>query len=89
VNHHKKNTPKHSDENEPFLKLTSNKNHVHFFCSLDEGSDNSGSNDVPNNSTLNPSHNPYGDRSDALSSMAHILDSNKPWLKHNPHNIPV
>jgi hypothetical protein len=83
------NTPKHADENEPFLKLTSNKNHVHFFCNLDEGSDDNESNDVQNDSTLNPHNEPYGDRSDALSSMAHILDINKPWSKHNQHNIPV
>jgi hypothetical protein len=74
-----KNLPKHSDENEPFLKLLSNKNHVHFFCSFDEGSDDSESNDIP---TLNPSIEPYSDQSDALSSMAHILDSSKPWSKH-------
>jgi hypothetical protein len=83
-----------SDENEPFLKLASAKNHVHFLLGLDEGSDDNGSEDIPYNTTLNlptPSKHiePYGDRSDALLSMAHILDSNKPWSKHNHHTMPV
>ena len=76
-------SPKQSDEEtQPFIKLISNKNHVHFFCSFDENSDDSESNGSPNDSTFNPSIEPYSDRSDALSSMAHILDSNKPWSKH-------
>jgi hypothetical protein len=79
------NTKTNLDENEPFLKLISNKNHVHFFFGLDEGSD-----DNESNTSLNPqirtTHNePYSDRSDALLSMAHILDTNKPWSKHNHH----
>ncbi len=85
------NNIKNSDENEPFLKLISSKNHVHFFFGLEEGSDDNESNDFQNDTTLNPqissTHNePYGDRSDALLSMAHILDTNKPWSKHN---LPV
>ena len=73
-----------SDEHEPFLKLTSNnKNHVHFFFGHDEGSDDNESNDAQSDTTLNQSYEPYSDRSDALSSMAHILDSNKPWCKHH------
>jgi hypothetical protein len=82
------------DENEPFLRLTSNKNHVHFFFTLDEGSDDSESNDSQNDPTLNSTvsstnNEPYADRSDSLLSMAHILDINKPWSKHNHHTIPV
>jgi hypothetical protein len=85
------NNTKNLDENEPFLKLMSNKNHVHFFFGLEEGSDDNESNDFQNDTKVNPqissTHNePYGDRSDALLSMAHILDTNKPWSKHN---LPV
>lgn len=64
-----------TDEQEPFLKLNTNKNHVHFFFGLDEGSDDNESSDIP--------LEPYSDRPDALSSMAHILESNKPWSKHS------
>jgi predicted RND superfamily exporter protein len=86
--HHQENKLKKriiSSPDEPFLKLISNKNHVHFFFGLDEGSD-----DNESNTSLNPqirtTHNePYSDRSDALLSMAHILDTNKPWSKHNHH----
>jgi hypothetical protein len=74
------------DEDEPFLKLTSTKNHVHFLLGLDEGSDDYQSEDIQIDTTLNE---PYRDRSDALLSMAHILDTNKPWSKHNHHTIPV
>jgi hypothetical protein len=74
------------DEDEPFLKLTSTKNHVHFLLGLDEGSDDNESEDNQIDTKLNE---PYGDRSDALLSMAHILDTNKPWLKHNHHIMPV
>ena len=63
------------DEHEPFLKLNTNKNHVHFFFGLDEPSDDNESNDA--------NFEPYSDRLDALSSMAHILESNKPWSKHH------
>ena len=74
-------TSRSTDEHEPFLKLIANKNHVHFFFGLDEGSDDNESNDTP--------LEPYSDRSDALSSMAHILESNKPWSKHPHQPIPI
>ncbi|CAF4226648.1 unnamed protein product [Rotaria sp. Silwood2] len=80
------------DENEPFLKLIPGKNHVHFLLGLDEESetddDGNANENIPNDTTLNPPiasihTEPYGDRSDALSSMAHILDTNKPWSKQS------
>ena len=78
----------HYDEHEPFIKsISHNKNHVHFFCSLDEGSDDNDSNDsifIPEVSSTH--QEPYSDRSDALLYMTHILDTNKPWSKHT---IPV
>ncbi|CAF1063353.1 unnamed protein product [Rotaria sordida] len=86
------NTNNNSDENEPFLKLTTGKNHVHFLLGLDEESDdndNDNANEnIPNGITFNlpltSTHSePYSDRSDALSSMAHILDTNKPWSKQS------
>ncbi|CAF1038183.1 unnamed protein product [Rotaria sp. Silwood1] len=89
-------TNNNSDENEPFLRLTNGKNHVHFLLGLDEESDNDDDDDniananenIPNDITINPPMTsihtePYGDRSDALSSMAHILDTNKPWSKQS------
>lgn len=74
------------DEDEPFLKLTTNKNHVQFFCSIDETSDDNESNDFQIDRIY---QEPYGDRSDALLSMAHILDTNKPWSKHNHDTVPI
>ncbi|CAF3542794.1 unnamed protein product [Rotaria sp. Silwood1] len=87
-----------SNENEPFLKLTTEKTHVHFLLGLnDESDDNNGGDDddddddkgyekIPNNKTFIPLimptlMEPYDDQSDALSSIAHILDTNKPWSK--------
>ena len=83
-----------SDENEPFLKLTSSKNHVHFLLGLDEGSDDNDSGDIQADLSINQKipfaqSEPYSDQPDALLYMAHILDTNKPWCKHNPHTIPV
>ncbi|CAF0822647.1 unnamed protein product [Adineta steineri] len=83
-----------ADENEPFLKLTSSKNHVHFLLGLDEGSDDNDSGDIQIDSTVNqqvPSIQiePYSDQPDALLSMAHILDTNKPWCKHSHSTMPV
>ena len=74
----------HSDENEPFLTLIPNKNHVHFQLDLDEGSD-----DNQSDTTLTPQSEPYGDRANALLSMAHILDTNKPWSKYNQQTSPL
>jgi hypothetical protein len=81
------------DEHEPFLKLSSAKNHVHFVLGLDGGFDDNESEDILSDTTLNlrspPTHSePYDDRSDAFLSMAHILDTNKPWSKYNNPTIP-
>ncbi|CAF3012518.1 unnamed protein product, partial [Rotaria sp. Silwood2] len=90
-------TTSSSNENESCLKLTSGKNHVHFLLGLDEESDennddddnNDNDNDViPNDTILTPPiisihMEPYGDQSNALLSMAHILDTNKPWSKQS------
>ena len=77
-----------SDENEPFLRRIPSKNHVHFLLGPGEGSDEDNTDDEhetthhPTTTTTN--HNePYGDQSDALLSMAHILDTNKPWSRHD------
>ncbi|CAF4926625.1 unnamed protein product [Rotaria sp. Silwood1] len=86
-----------SNENEPFLKLTTGKTHVHFLLGLNEESDdNNGGDDdddddkgyekIANDKTFIPLilptlMEPYDDQSDAFSSMAHILDINKPWSK--------
>lgn len=94
-------TVNNTDENEPFLKLSNGKNHVHFLLGLDEESDNEDENedeninnndndientaiDLPLNSPLaSRLLGPYGDRSDAILSMAHILDINKPWSRQS------
>ncbi|CAF2363759.1 unnamed protein product [Rotaria sp. Silwood2] len=87
-----------SDETEPFLKRIPSKNHVHFLLGPGEGSDNDDDDNehesIPNNKTLNPQsiptdEEPYRDQTDALLSMAHILDTNKPWSRHSQHTSPV
>lgn len=80
--------------NEPFRRFAPAKNHVHFLLGLNEGSDDNDSGDIQIDTKLNqqvPSFlsEPYGDRPDALLSMAHILDTNKPWCKHHHHTNPV
>ncbi|CAF2113269.1 unnamed protein product [Rotaria magnacalcarata] len=77
------------DENEPFLKLATGKNHVHFLLGLDEESENDDDNETtPDDTTLNPPlasrlSEPYGDNCDAILSMAHIFESNKPWSRQS------
>ncbi|CAF4593099.1 unnamed protein product, partial [Rotaria magnacalcarata] len=77
------------DENEPFLKLATGKNHVHFLLGLDEESENDDDNETtPDDITLNPPlasrlSEPYGDNCDAILSMAHIFESNKPWSRQS------
>ncbi|CAF0729463.1 unnamed protein product [Rotaria sp. Silwood1] len=87
-----------SDETEPFLKNMPSKNHVHFLLGPGEGSDNDDEDneneDVHNNKSWNPQstpthEEPYQDQADALLSMAHILDTNKPWSRHSQHTSPV
>ena len=80
-----------SDETEPFLRHVPSKNHVHFLLGPGEGSDDEfdhepsdehcHSIDFTTKSSTNTE--PYRDQSDALLSMAHILDTNKPWLRHS------
>jgi hypothetical protein len=79
------------DENDPFIKLTSNKNHVHFLLGLDEGSgdDDDSEESVTDLQVPTSYREPYSDRADALLSMAHILDTNKPWCKHSHHSDPI
>lgn len=78
-----------SDENEPFLRLTPGKNHVHFLLGLDENDDTeSESTDTQQVPTMILDE-PYGDRCDALLSMAHILDTNKPWSRQSHSTLPV
>ena len=78
-----------SDESEPFLPRVASKNHVHFLLGPGEGSDDEEHEDIPLDSTSNITttttinREPYGDQSDALLSMAHILDTNKPWSRHS------
>jgi len=84
-----------SDETEPFLKHVPSKNHVHFLLGPSEGSDEDLENeDNENNTTSNlqtasAHREPYDDQADALLSMAHILDTNKPWSRHSDHTSPV
>jgi hypothetical protein len=86
-----------SDETEPFLKQGLSKNHVHFLLGPGEGSDEDFDNeheDNANNTALNlqtvsTNREPYGDQADALLSMAHILDTNKPWSRHGHNTSPV
>jgi len=68
------------DEHEPFIKITTNKNHVHFFCDVEEESDDEDKNDTV---FAAAHHEPYKDQPDALLSMTHILDTNKPWSTNN------
>jgi hypothetical protein len=87
-----------TDENEPFLKRIPSKNHVHFLIGPNEGSDDeSGDNDnegIETDITVDPPtasahREPYDDQADALLSMAHILDTNKPWSCHSHNPSPV
>ncbi|CAF1189836.1 unnamed protein product [Rotaria sordida] len=87
-----------SDETEPFLKRIPSKNHVHFLLGPGEGSDNDDDDNENEgsetnktlNSQLTPTHGePYRDQADALLSMAHILDTNKPWSQYRHHTSPV
>ena len=68
------------EENEPFIKLAANKNHVQFLLGEEEESDDT---DEADGTQIDPKtlteSGPYGDRSDAMQSIAHILDSDKPW----------
>ena len=76
-------SPRPIDETEPLIEMTSNRNHVHFFCHVDEDSDEDDIVFVP------PHHEPYSDQPNALLCMTHILDTNKPWCKHSPETTPV
>lgn len=87
-----------SDETEPFLRRVSSKNHVHFALGAGEGSEDDDDSHHIEYSEINKNSNiqsasghtePYGDQPDALSSMAHILDSNKPWSRHSDDTSPV
>lgn len=88
-----------SDENEPFLKRIPSKNHVHFLLGPGEGSDedeaidedDENKHDDSNSSPHSASsrRGPYDDQQDALLSMAHILDTNKPWSRHTHQTSPV
>jgi len=84
-----------SDETEPFLKHVPSKNHVHFLLGPSEVSDEDGENEdtdvnIPLNQHMTLIHRePYDDQGDALLSMAHILDTNKPWSRHIDHTSPV
>ncbi|CAM2699698.1 unnamed protein product [Rotaria socialis] len=87
-----------SDETEPFLKRVSSKNHVHFLLGPGEGSDDDDdihqhdgneTNKNSNSQSASDSTEPYGNQADALLSMAHILDTNKPWSRHNQNMSPV
>jgi hypothetical protein len=82
-----------SDETEPFLKHVPSKNHVHFLLGPGEGSDEDNDHEHDDTSfNLQPvstNREPYNDQADALLSMAHILDTNKPWSRHIQHTSPV
>jgi len=88
-----------SDETEPFLKRIPSKNHVHFLLGPGEGSDEDddhhenedvNANTLSNSQTSSSSHRePYNDQANALLSMAHILDTNKPWSRHSQQTSPV
>jgi hypothetical protein len=83
-----------SDENEPFLKRIPSKNHVHFLLGPGEGSDEEDDHDNEDtdaNTQVSTSsqREPYNDQADALLSMAHILDTNKPWCRHGHQTSPV
>lgn len=78
---------------EPILKTVGNKNHVQFLLGENEEAEDSDDNETnkisPVHMTTNhsPSQEPYRDRSDALLSMAHILDMDKPWHKYKRQSI--
>ena len=87
-----------SDETEPFLKHTANKNHVHFRLGPGEGSDEDDeertheenrTDSTSHPTTTSSNREPYDDNADAILSMAHILDTNKPWSRHScePSNV--
>ncbi len=81
-----------SDENEPFLKRIPSKNHVHFLLGPGEGSEDEYDHedtDAHTQLTSMSQREPYNDQSDALLSMAHILDTNKPWSRHGQQTSPV
>lgn len=79
-----------SDETEPFLKLIPSKNHVHFLLGPNDGSDDDDENLESENTDGNTTQRePYDDQGDALLSMAHILDTNKPWCRHSHDTSPV
>lgn len=82
------------EENQPFLRKVPSKNHVHFLLGPGEGSDDEMDQDMSFDQNRRDSQSgstrrtsfqaePYGDQTDALLSMAHILDTNKPWSRHN------
>lgn len=83
------------DENQPFIKTASNKNHVQFLLGEAEDSDTTDENDptksngISSSASKSSSHEPYGDQSDALMYMAHILDGEKPWSKYKRASISV
>jgi hypothetical protein len=86
--------PANSDETEPFLKHVPSKNHVHFLLGPGEGSEDEDDHDhedtdVHTQPTTVSQREPYNDQSDALLSMAHILDTNKPWSRHGHQTSPV
>ena len=75
-------------EVEPLIKATPCRNHVQFSLNLDEGLN--GSIDIDLASTLSVehvAHEPYSDGSDALRSMVHILDVDKPWSRFRQHAV--
>ncbi|CAF0802328.1 unnamed protein product [Adineta steineri] len=83
-----------TDENEPFLKRIPSKNHVHFLLGPGEDDDGGEHDDIEshtlnNSQTASNDKEPYSDQSDALLSMAHILDTNKPWSRHSHQTSPV
>ena len=82
------------DETEPFLPRIPSKNHVHFLLGQGEGSDDEDDHenentDVNTHMTVPTQRGPYDDQGDALLSMAHILDTNKPWSRHSDQTSPV
>ncbi|CAF1407006.1 unnamed protein product [Adineta ricciae] len=84
------NDPTSMDENEPFLKRVPSKNHVHFLLGPNEEDEDTINDDVSSNQPpTTTSVEPYSDQSDALLSMAHILDTNKPWSRHGQQTSPV
>ena len=79
-----------SDESEPFLKRIPSKNHVHFLLGPGEVSDEEEENEVEDtHASASSRRGPYDDQADAELSMAHILDTNKPWSRHSHQTSPV